>query len=127
MSRWGALFASLSPEDTNDKTPSGAPAAPLFVDCVDCVCREEGGGGDVPAAPPATPWLARLARAIAAAVADGAEQEADPDGWLLLIRPSGRRLAVAPHVVAELTAAGLLPANGRRSVERDPLLPGTWT
>lgn len=71
------------------------------------------GVGPVPAPAPAPPppdhWLARLAGAIAAALADGAEREADPDGWLVLIRPEGDRLVVAPHIVAELDGAGLLP------------------
>lgn len=62
-----------------------------------------------PDAPPAEPWLAHIARRVAAALAAGAEREAASDGWLLLIRPDGDRLAIKPHIVAELNAAGLLP------------------
>jgi hypothetical protein len=57
--------------------------------------------------PPAGPVL--TARRIAASIADGAEREDDPDGWLVLVRPDGRRHIVAPHTLAELDAAGLLP------------------
>ena len=63
-----------------------------------------------PDAPPAEPWLAHIARRVAATLAAGAEREADSDGWLLLIRPDGDRIVVAPHIVAELDRAGLLPA-----------------
>lgn len=45
MSRWGALFADLSAKDTTDtidKTPNEGAAAPLCVDCVDCVPKGEG-------------------------------------------------------------------------------------
>lgn len=68
-----------------------------------------------PAALPADRWLDKLSRHILAALADGAEREIDPDGWLLLIRPDGGRLVVAPHIVAELDAAGLLPALPREA------------
>jgi hypothetical protein len=34
---------------------------------------------------------------------------ADAEGWLLLIRPDGRRVVVSPDTIAEITAAGLLP------------------
>jgi hypothetical protein len=50
-----------------------------------------------------------VAAAVRAALADGAEREADYAGWLVLRRPDGRRLVVAPRIVAELDAAGLLP------------------
>jgi hypothetical protein len=42
-------------------------------------------------------------------VAEGAVREADHLGWLSLVRLDGRRLAVAPHVVGELRALGMLP------------------
>jgi hypothetical protein len=63
------------------------------------------------AVPPAEApeWLASIARSIRAALADGAQRAADAEGWLLLIRPDGRRTAVRPETVAELAAAGLLP------------------
>jgi hypothetical protein len=54
-------------------------------------------------------WLGGIAAAVRAALADGAEREADPDGWLILVRPDGRRSLTAPRTVAELAAAGLLP------------------
>jgi hypothetical protein len=57
--------------------------------------------------PPA--GLVRTAARIAASVADGAEREADPDGWLVLVLPDGRRHIAAPHIAAALDAAGLLP------------------
>ena len=62
-----------------------------------------------PGAPPAEPWLTHIARRVAAALAAGAERETDPEGWLLLIRPDGDRMVIAPHIVAELDGAGLLP------------------
>ncbi|WP_137126582.1 hypothetical protein [Roseomonas sp. HF4] len=70
-----------------------------------------GGGHLAPAvsAPRADAWLADIALSIGRAVAAGAEREADAEGWLLLIRPEGDRLVVAPHIVAELDGAGLLP------------------
>lgn len=62
-----------------------------------------------PGAAPAEPWLVGIARSIAAALAAGAEREADPEGWAVFVRPDGDRLAVAPRIVAELDRAGLLP------------------
>jgi hypothetical protein len=64
-------------------------------------------------------WLDGIAAALRAALADGAEREADPEGWLVLVRPDGRRSATAPHIVAELAAAGLLPTlpDARQTVE----------
>jgi hypothetical protein len=55
-------------------------------------------------------WLVTIGRAVAAALADGAEREADAAGWVLLVRTDGARLVVAPHIVAELDAARHLPA-----------------
>ncbi|WP_198370504.1 hypothetical protein [Roseomonas rosulenta] len=54
-------------------------------------------------------WCADIALSIRAAIGDGAEREADPDGFLVLVRPDGARLVVTPGTVAELDAAGLLP------------------
>jgi hypothetical protein len=78
-------------------------------------------------APPSQParahprgaWLDGIAAALRAALVDGAEREADPEGWLVLVRPDGRRGATAPHIVAELVAAGVLPAlpEARETVE----------
>lgn len=67
---------------------------------------ENGASATLPAA---EPWLVGIARRVAAALAAGAEREADEAGFLLLIRPEGARMVVAPHIVAELDAAGLLP------------------
>jgi hypothetical protein len=55
-------------------------------------------------------WLASIARSIRAALADVAVRVADEDGWLVLIRPDGRRLTVAPGIIPQIIAAGLLPA-----------------
>jgi hypothetical protein len=55
-------------------------------------------------------WLGGIAEVVRAALADGAEREADPEGWLVLVRPDGRRSLTAPRVVTELDAAGLLPS-----------------
>ncbi len=55
-------------------------------------------------------WLGGIAAGVRAALADGAEREADPDGWLILVRPDGRRSLMAPGTVAGLAEAGLLPA-----------------
>lgn len=74
--------------------------------------------------------MVSIARAIARALADGAEREADADGWLLLIRPDGARLVVAPHIVAELDAAGVLPALPEaleRSPYADRARPPCWS
>ncbi|MBR0682218.1 hypothetical protein GXW74_17135 [Roseomonas eburnea] len=125
MSRWGTLFASLSKHSIDTIPPAGGEAGEVCVDCVDCVPIESGENGGRqrasadPAAPPADGWLRHLAAAIAAALADGAEREADPDGWLRLIRPDGRRSVTAPHVAAQLSAAGLLPPlpEARETVE----------
>ena len=54
-------------------------------------------------------WLTDISRAVVSAVEDGAEREADPDGFLLLVRPDGARLVVTPGAVVALDAAGLLP------------------
>jgi hypothetical protein len=54
-------------------------------------------------------WLASIARSIRAALADGAVVATDADGWLILIRPDGRRLTVSPTTVEQLRAAELLP------------------
>lgn len=115
MSRWGALFVALSPEDTIDTidiTPPREGGALNFGNCVDCVLGAVNESEDTAEriTRAAEPWLAHIARRVAAALAVGAEREADPDGWLLLIRPAGERIVVAPHIVAELNAAGLLPA-----------------
>jgi hypothetical protein len=61
-----------------------------------------------PAAPPQD-WPASIAQVVRAALADGAVRIADRDGWLLLVRPDGRRTVVTPHTAAQLAAAGLLP------------------
>jgi hypothetical protein len=55
-------------------------------------------------------WLHSIARAITRALADGAAAVADEAGFTTLVRPDGRHLVVAPGTVAELAAAGLLPA-----------------
>jgi hypothetical protein len=54
-------------------------------------------------------WLSSIARSIRAALADGAVRAADEDGWLLLLRPDGRRTVVRPETVAQLAEAGILP------------------
>ena len=61
-----------------------------------------------PENPPHHPLMHPAAR-IAASIADGAEREDDPDGWLVLVLPDGRRHVAAPHIVAALDAARLLP------------------
>jgi hypothetical protein len=82
-----------------------------------------GAAGAPPSQParahPCRAWLGGIAATLRAALADGAEREADPEGWLVLVRPDGRRSATAPHIVAELAAAGLLPAlpEAREAVE----------
>lgn len=61
------------------------------------------------AAPSADGWLRDIAVSIGKAMHAGAEREAEPEGWLLLIRPDGSRMVATPRIVAELAAAGLLP------------------
>lgn len=114
MSRWAALFADLSAKDTIDtidKTPSASGGPGDCVDCVNCVPRGTGEieGRQPVAAPPAEWWLSDIARSIAEAVAAGADRDADPDGFLVLVRPAGERLVVRPATFAALDAAGLLP------------------
>ena len=53
--------------------------------------------------------LVRLAARLANTLADGAELEADPDGWLVFVLPDGRRHLIAPGMVTALAEAGLLP------------------
>lgn len=54
--------------------------------------------------------LGGVAAAVRAALADGAEREADPEGWLILVRPDGRRSVMPPGTVARLEETGLVPA-----------------
>ena len=75
-------------------------------------------------------WLLDIAKSIRAALSDGAEREADPEGWLLLVRPDGSRMVTAPPIVAELRAAGLLPdmeAGVARSVFASRARPPCWS
>jgi hypothetical protein len=53
--------------------------------------------------------LADIALSIRAALADRADREVDPGGFLILIRPDGTHLVVTPGTVAALEAAGFLP------------------
>jgi hypothetical protein len=55
------------------------------------------------------PWLRLIAGSVVRALAEGARRERDPAGWLVLVRPDGRQTMVAPHIVALLAEAGLLP------------------
>jgi hypothetical protein len=55
------------------------------------------------------PWLRSIAGSVARALAEGAGRERDPGGYLVLVRLDGRRMTVAPHIVASLAEAGLLP------------------
>jgi hypothetical protein len=55
------------------------------------------------------PWLRSIAGPVARALAEGACRERDPGGYLVLVRPDGRRTTVAPNIVAALAEAGLLP------------------
>jgi hypothetical protein len=55
------------------------------------------------------PWLRSIAGSVARALAEGACRERDPGGYLVLVRQDGRRTTVAPHIVASLAEAGLLP------------------
>lgn len=77
--------------------------------------------------PQAPSALALTAARIAASIAEGAEREDDADGWLVLVLQDGRRHIPAPHIVAALNAAGLLPdlpparsRSGRASSARPP-------
>jgi hypothetical protein len=88
-------------------------------------------------------WLASIGHAVCAALAAGAVRIADEDGGLTLIRSDGRHLAVAPHIVAELAQAGLLPPlpdalaepaaddpvelAEREAIENEPPLPAPGT
>ena len=91
---------------------AGAPYAPH-----DPCARAPGGGAARTEAGDA--GLGGVAAAVRAALADGAEREADPYGWLVLVRPDGRRCVMPPGTVARLDEAGLLPAlpEARETVE----------
>jgi hypothetical protein len=121
----GAAGVPYAPDDPYASAPGAAGAAAggdAFV--VGCEVRGIAGGSIAGAAAPGTApswvraartasgdaWLGGIAAVVRAALADGAEREADPDGWLILVRPDGRRSLTAPRTVAELAAAGLLPA-----------------
>lgn len=69
-----------------------------------------GGLGGLGGAPAFDGWRADIALSIRTAVADGAEREADPDGFLVLLRRDGARLVVTPGTFAALDAEGFLPA-----------------
>jgi hypothetical protein len=67
---------------------------------------------------------------IAETLAARAEREADPDGWLVLVLPDGRRHVAAPHIVAALDAAGLLPdlpPAVSRSIYASTARPPAWS
>jgi hypothetical protein len=74
--------------------------------------------------------LSPTAERIAASVAAGAERESDPDGWLVLVLPDGRRHVVAPNVVSDLHSAGLmpkLPPKTPRSAYASTARPPSWS
>ena len=63
-------------------------------------------------------------------IAEDARREDDPDGWLVLVLPDGRRHVVAPHIVAALDAAGLmpdLPPATPRSTYASTARPPSWS
>ena len=81
MSRWGALFATLSNDtiDTIAKTPAKGGAAPLSVDCVDCVLAgAEDGDAERAAHPNLAPGDHDAAECAAMAAHYAAEGEAQP-------------------------------------------------
>jgi hypothetical protein len=53
-------------------------------------------------------WLDSVAQAIHDALAAGARQETDSDGWLYLTAPDGQRLVVAPDTLLQIIRADLL-------------------
>lgn len=70
------------------------------------------GGGhpsELKNAEPNDPWLRHAAQALIETLNTGAEREADDDGWIVLVRPSGHRHVLAPRIVAQMEAAGLMP------------------
>jgi hypothetical protein len=118
MTSWrdhlAALHGKHPGSDSSDRSDS-PPASQAGDDLSELTDLSEPGwiSGEAPAKPPpAAPdaWLAGIARSVRAALADGAVPVADEDGWLVLVRPDGRRVAVTPHVAAQLAEAGLLPA-----------------
>jgi hypothetical protein len=103
FARWRAAQAGPAPAP---RPAARAPSPPPPAEAA----PPPGQVGAAPSPPPGpVGWLGSIARAIRAALADGAVRVADPAGGLCLVRLDGRHLAVAPHIVAELDAAGLLP------------------
>jgi len=99
---WAALAkireqAGAAPNPANPAKPTKGAAGRL---------GELDGLGEAPAV---DGWCADIALSIRTAVAEGAEREADPDGFLVLVRPDGGRLVVTPATLASLEAAGVLP------------------
>lgn len=123
MSRWGDLFRAASPDTIDTTAKTQAATARGGVLSVVSAVSEGSAGGTIElwaapgsGGPPDTSVLPRpgqllrsIAGSVAQALAEGAHRERDPDGWLVLGRPDGRWTKVAPHIVASLAEAGLLP------------------
>lgn len=74
--------------------------------------------------------MALQAARIIDSIAEDARREDDPDGWLVLVLPDGRRHVVAPHIVDALGAAGLmpdLPPTVSRSTSASTARPPSWS
>lgn len=95
----GAKPPGTLPNPQKTVTVPGVPGVPA---------ENANAGARTPATTPAA-GLPDLATAIRAALAEGAEREADPGGWLVLVRPDGRRLVLLPELVAALAAACVMP------------------
>jgi hypothetical protein len=106
---WVAL-ARIERENGGGAVPPPAPPPPPPISRISGISRGAPFETEKPAAPDDRWWLADIARSIRAALADGADRDADPDGYLVLVRPEGERLVVTPATFASLDAAGLLPA-----------------
>ena len=99
---------------------SGTPNPPNPAKLTEAGAGRLGGLDGLGVPPAADGYLADIAVSIRAALADGADREADPDGFLILIRPDGTRLVVTPGTAEALEAAGFLPplppALGKRAL-----------
>lgn len=112
LARWRAHRAEPVASVASDARATGNAEKPEKEGLVASVAsvasaNGTGGAGDTPEVPH---WAPAMAARIAAVLAEGAEREADANGFLILVRPDGRRHVTVPAALSVLEAAGLLPA-----------------
>jgi hypothetical protein len=110
FARWRAAQAGPAPAPRAPSPPAPAAPAPpqAAVPPVPDAVPTPGQAGTVLAPSPGqVGWLGSIARAVRAALADGAVRVADEAGGLALVRPDGRHLARISH--HQPHAASLMP------------------